>query len=1066
VTSLLPGTEVIARGLRWEVVTSDRLGDQTLYRLRCLAGALRAQELDLLSPFETITPVVTDFQTDRAAPLANWLVYHEAFLLEQALGADALLSMQPGRLRVEPYQLVPVLRALKMSRVRLLLADGVGLGKTIQAGLILTELVARRLAHRILVVSPAGPLLKQWHDEMLDKFGLRLEVADRAKLDEIRRGEELGANPFDRLPLALASPDFLKQERVLELLDRASYDVVVLDEAHHYMELAAAGEREDTLRRRLAQTLAARCDSLLLLTATPHDGSDRSFASLCELLDPSLVDGNGALRGERYRPYVVRRLKRHLPGMFREREVQPCAVAVSETTHLNYVGLQKSLLALVVPLLRRAFRERRYADVLSFISLLKRSVSTAKACEETLSVVRERYAAAVARHSEEQDSRRQRLRSLKEYRRRIAAFGAATEEEEADLSAQEAEDIAEQLAALQREIHSAAGRAGRAEDIADKLERLVGLARAAQAEDPKIARVIAEIQSIRREEAQANVLVYTEYVDSLTALAAEIRRVQLGPVLTICGEQRADEMGDEGRVDRKLVTDRFQTEDNLILVSTDASAEGLNLHQRCHHLIHLELPFNPNRLEQRNGRIDRYGQTKDPIVRYLYLSSTFEERILFRLIAKYERQRKRLTFMPNTLGIAPGTDAEAERLLKPMLDEDSKAFSDQGTLFTLEDAATVQASDEPTRELLAEIDKSLEGFERAARTASWFVETGVNAEASLSSEAERARAAGGRSSGVDLTAFVRDAVLLDGGDWREAERDVFEAVLPASWLYGLEDLPGYESGTRRLVLTTDAERIRDSRQRPLGYLGRAHPVVRRALDRVRHLSLGASDATQQDPRVSAVRADVSEPKLLCTFLGRVSSGVGRELERVIAVLIGMDGEAQAFTEAGDWSRLAEPSRAIRTTDLWQRYFAEWGGVARERAQRAASESFAPVASAFTAARAASLQDEVDALQGWLASRLTELSARLPKSDAALSLFDEPGPRGSAQAWRTLPEPIDRLRGMSGDEAVPYAVRQEARASLAMHEQRMRDLNARRQLRAYELVPLGLLMLIPEVSCGA
>ena len=148
-TQLLPGTEVHARGLRWEVVTSERLGPQTLYRLRGVEHAVLGHEFDLLSPFEAIEPVQHALHPERAAPLTNWLVYHQAFLLEQALGPSALLAVQPGRLRLEPYQLVPVLRAIRMSRARLLLADGVGLGKTIQAGLILTELVTLAFVTRL-----------------------------------------------------------------------------------------------------------------------------------------------------------------------------------------------------------------------------------------------------------------------------------------------------------------------------------------------------------------------------------------------------------------------------------------------------------------------------------------------------------------------------------------------------------------------------------------------------------------------------------------------------------------------------------------------------------------------------------------------------------------------------------------------------------------------------------------------------------------------------------------------------------------------------------------------------
>jgi len=341
---LLPGTEVEARGLCWEVVSTQQLGQQTLYRLRGLEGVTRGQELDLLSPFEHIAPLQADLNPERATTLRNWLVYHQAFLLEQALGPNTLLAVQPGRLKLEPYQLVPVMRALKMSRVRLLLADGVGLGKTIEAGLVITELMARRLAHRLLIVSPAGVLLEQWRTEMLERFGLRLEVIDRAKLEDVRREQELGANPFDSLPLGLVSIDFLKQDRILDSLQRSSYDIIVIDEAHHCFDLGNAQSREDSLRRKLAHALSRSCDALLMLTATPHDGNDRSFASLCELLDPSLVDGKGLLRGSRYREHVVRRLKRHLGDKFKTREVKPIPVEPDEDKHAAYLRLHRALL--------------------------------------------------------------------------------------------------------------------------------------------------------------------------------------------------------------------------------------------------------------------------------------------------------------------------------------------------------------------------------------------------------------------------------------------------------------------------------------------------------------------------------------------------------------------------------------------------------------------------------------------------------------------------------------------------------------------------------------------------
>ncbi len=148
--NIIPGTEVHARGLRWEVVDVHPLGEQMLFRLRGLDHSLLGYEIDLLWPFEAIDAPPKSFSPEKATPLNNWMVYHQAFLLEQHLGLNAFQAVKPGRLVIEPYQLVPVMRALNLSRTRLLLCDDVGLGKTIQAGLVLVELIARRLAHKVL----------------------------------------------------------------------------------------------------------------------------------------------------------------------------------------------------------------------------------------------------------------------------------------------------------------------------------------------------------------------------------------------------------------------------------------------------------------------------------------------------------------------------------------------------------------------------------------------------------------------------------------------------------------------------------------------------------------------------------------------------------------------------------------------------------------------------------------------------------------------------------------------------------------------------------------------------
>ncbi|MFH0822710.1 MAG: helicase-related protein, partial [Pseudomonadota bacterium] len=948
--TLLPGTEVQARGLRWEIVAGEHLGAQTLYRLRGLENAVMGKEFDLLNPFEAIEPVLHEIRPDHAAPLANWLVYHQAFLLDQALGPRALSAVQPGRLRIESYQLVPVLRAIKMSRPRLLLADGVGLGKTIQAGLVITELVARRLAHRILVVSPAGPLMQQWQMEMRERFGLRLEVIDRAKLQEVRRSTELGSNPFDHVSLGLVSLDFLKQESVLDQLERSSYDVAVIDEAHHCMEVGAGPTREDSQRRRLSEVLSQRCDALLLLTATPHDGHDRSFSSLCELLDPSLVDGRGALRGQRYRDHVVRRLKKHVlvpdpdnPGtskpLFPDRVVTPVPVEPDAGRQAKFIALHRSLLDLVAEVLPRSLRSKNYSDVLAWIALLKRSVSTVVAFEETLRVVADRFQAFLTDTAELQELRRQRIRSLRDYERKLERFGFITAEEEQERSTLEAEDIAQQLASMHRELRRDSRKHAKVSDVVAHLDELVALAEEARGEDPKLEVLAETIRGIRQNEPNANVLVYTEYIDSQWAAVAKIKESDLGTVITMNGQD--DEKTRIG------TTERFRNHDGLILVSTDSSAEGLNLHQRCRHLIHLELPFNPNRLEQRNGRIDRYGQTVEPHVRYLFLRGTFEERILLRLIAKYEKQRSCLTFVPNTLGISTSTDVTQSRLLKGLIQENRKLFQEEPPIFDVLRCDENEGADEATRELLEEIDRSLRSYQDAARSHAWLGDAGLNAEENLRNEADKAREEGSRAESVDLPRFIRDAVQLDGGQVIGQTDDVYFTVkLPPQWTHGLDDLPGYDADQRILRLTRHLDVMDDGHGKSVGFLGRAHPLIRRALDRVRNISFGSAAEQGQDPRASVVQADVTEPTLLFTFLGRVMSRAGREFERVLAVRIGRNGCLQFHESAEGWMHTADVSKAGRTTDVWKHHFESWAGDAGRKALETATAGFVPIAQEF------------------------------------------------------------------------------------------------------------------------
>ncbi|MCC6556006.1 MAG: DEAD/DEAH box helicase, partial [Polyangiaceae bacterium] len=1060
---ILPGTEVLARGLRWEVVHVRPAGDAALYRLRCLEGALQGRELDLVTPFERIDPLATPIDPARAAQLPAFRGYPDAFLLEQALGPRALLAAQPGRLRIAPYQLVPVMRALAMPRPRLLLADDVGLGKTVEAGLVLAELIARRRAHRILIACPAGPLLAQWQREMLERFGLRFRALDAGALQEIRYENELGANPFDHVALGIVSLDFAKQEKVLADIERSHFDVVIIDEAHHCASAGVRQSQDDSQRRKLAEVLARRGDALLLLTATPHDGVDEHFASLIALLDPSLLAVKDSLRGERYKAHVVRRLKRHIVDprtdapLFRERQVVPERVALEGAP--GFAAFHEALLALVLPALKRALRRRAFDDVLAFIALLKRSVSTARAAASTIEVVRRRLDELSQKKGEAQEARKQRLRTLQDLVRRRERFGTLSFEEEQDQAALEAEDIAAELAEagtaelegklaeLRREGRRERERMQQIQGTRDALARLLDIAADAAAEDPKLRVLLEQIQAIRREEPRANVLVYTEYTDSLEAvseaLAAAAGRGELtGEILSIRGEH-AD-------AERERVTRAFTTRDDIVLASTDASAEGLNLHARCHHLIHVELPYNPNRLEQRNGRIDRFGQTHDPVVRYLYLGGTFEERLLFRLVEKYERQRRRLGFMPNTLGISTG-DLMGGRLLEGLVEDEGGLFGGHRALVKKGQPAD-DTSSPAYRDMLSEIDRVFVDFERAARAHEWLGDAGLAADRRTLDEAAEARARGDRLGAVELVEFVREAVRADSAEPKAAVEDphgVITLKLPPEWLHGLDELPGYDATARTLRVSRDIEREVDAEGRPVAYLGRAHPIVRRALDRVRNVQFGGGALL--DRRVAAARGDGPEPEVVHTYLGQIRSQAGRELERVIAVRRPRGAAPRAVAEVSEWIGLTDLARALPPAGVWDAQFKSWARVVDPEAQQAAAVAFAAMAEEFLRDQRAALERERAELASWLRLRAEAICGPPGKQ---MDLFAA-GPAPAARPWQVLTDDLERLSAFATDGGRTPRERTEAHAVVKIHADRIALIDRRAATDAPRVLPLGL-----------
>ncbi|HEY4042262.1 MAG TPA: SNF2-related protein [Rhodopila sp.] len=930
------GIKVAVRGLEWDVIEVESLGAQQRVRLACTSGDLAGLEWDVLFPAEPLSILLSEPRPDEAGSLDAWRRYHIARLLEQVPGA----MVPPGRVAIEAYQRVPLLRALDMVRPRLLLADGVGLGKTIQAGLIAAELLVRRRAHRILIVCPPGPLLRQWEQEMRVRFGLRFTtIAGSAELRDARRGLELGGNPFSATALCLTSIDFAKQDHVLAELERVAWDLVIIDEAHH-----CVGEKNQ--RRRLAEVIAIKTDGLLLLTATPHDGHDLHFAALMALLDPSLIDGAGRLVGTAYRRHVVRRLKSHIrtpsgAPLFRERIVVPVRVEVTDATLVQ--DFHKALSALVAPRLQRMRDPRGLTDALAFVSLLKRSMSTIAACVATLRVVAERYGTRPLR---------ERQRALRAYRRRMAQFGVLAADEEAEIAELEAEEMAASLAGTAEELHA-----------------LIRLGEAAVPLDPKLAALTLEIRLIRLTDPNANILVYTEYADSQTAAVKALTGLG-GPVLTISGS--------DTEADRTRAAERCAEEDGIVLISTDSLAEGLNLHQRCFHLIHLDLPYNPNRLEQRNGRIDRYGQRRDPEIRYLFLAGTFEERLLLRLIAKYEKARSCLSFMPNTLGVGADPAALHEPLYKGLAED---LFSSMPRLIHSLDLAAEDTDSDAYRDLLREIDQAFQSFDHMAVRHGWL--SGGETSDVLPDD---------RSDDIDLVAFVRSVLIREGDSYR----------VPPVWAQDLDGLPGFDPTSGLVRLTDDPTQVRDSIGRTMMYPGGAHPLTRRAVASVR------------TGRVSAAKGET-----LCLLL-TYAVEAGPLLRAVFALLLFPDGR---ITEPGDF--LSLPRSPVRPNGLWPRRFAGWAPDVITTAGLRAVEIGDRIASVGAAAYQDRLAREATVIRTWLARRAVELTGSPAESTGDLFAVEP------AEAdWRTCLDPRERLAGFAADPAAPASQRRQAAEALS------------------------------------